>query len=71
MPAAIMLLLLLLLLLLQLLVYNRSAEKAQALARRFGGMAITSLHHDTIRDAVGQWAPDVIISTIPGMYTQL
>jgi hypothetical protein len=48
-------------------VYNRSAEKAQALARRFGGMAISDLHHNTIRDAVGQWAPDVIISTIPGI----
>eukprot|EP00612_Vaucheria_litorea_P006477 CAMPEP_0171471172 /NCGR_PEP_ID=MMETSP0946-20130122/551_1 /TAXON_ID=109269 /ORGANISM="Vaucheria litorea, Strain CCMP2940" /LENGTH=626 /DNA_ID=CAMNT_0012000621 /DNA_START=306 /DNA_END=2183 /DNA_ORIENTATION=+ len=51
---------------LELLVYNRTAKKAQELAQRFGGTAIEELSSDCLMKAVGQEFPDVVISTVPG-----
>ncbi|CAM9362289.1 unnamed protein product [Chrysoparadoxa australica] len=49
-----------------LLVYNRSQEKAESLAARFGGTALGALTTEAVETACGKPCPDVIISTIPG-----
>ncbi|KAG5181647.1 type I 3-dehydroquinase-domain-containing protein [Tribonema minus] len=52
-----------------LVIYNRTLEKAQELAWRFNGCAVSQLDPETFRDACGKWAPDVVISTVPGTAT--
>lgn len=50
---------------LQVIVYNRTPSKAEELARRFGGMAVSSLDVDTIQGAYGTRTVDVVVSTVP------
>jgi pentafunctional AROM polypeptide len=50
----------------KLVVYNRTAEKAVALASRFGGSAVASLDAESMVKVCGRAHPDVVISTIPG-----
>ncbi|CAN0447582.1 unnamed protein product [Discosporangium mesarthrocarpum] len=49
-----------------LVVYNRTPEKADRLAGRFGGAAVSSLDAETLKGACGRGDVDVVVSTIPG-----
>lgn len=50
---------------LELVVYNRTPSKAQELAERFGGSAVAALDAETLQEACGSAAVDVVVSTIP------
>lgn len=50
---------------LEVVVYNRTPSKAEELAGRFGGAAVSTLDVETLRTACGSGAVDVVVSTIP------
>lgn len=50
---------------LEVVVYNRTPSKAEELAGRFGGAAVTALDVETLRAACGAATVDVVVSTIP------
>ncbi|CAM9487919.1 unnamed protein product [Choristocarpus tenellus] len=49
-----------------LVVYNRTPAKAEELASRFGGVAVSALDAATLQQACGREDVDVVVSTIPG-----
>ncbi|CAN0063793.1 unnamed protein product [Ectocarpus sp. 8 AP-2014] len=50
---------------LEVVVYNRTPSKAEELAGRFGGAAVSALDAETLEKACGAAAVDVVVSTIP------
>lgn len=50
---------------LEVVVYNRTPSKAEELAGRFGGAAVSALDAETLQNACGAAAVDVVVSTIP------
>ncbi|CAM9161734.1 unnamed protein product [Ectocarpus sp. 4 AP-2014] len=50
---------------LEVVVYNRTQSKAEELAGRFGGAAVSALDAETLEKACGGAAVDVVVSTIP------
>lgn len=50
---------------LEVVVYNRTPSKAEELAGRFGGTAVSALDAETLQNACGAAAVDVVVSTIP------
>ncbi|CAN0338614.1 unnamed protein product [Hapterophycus canaliculatus] len=50
---------------LEVVVYNRTPSKAEELADRFGGAAVSALDAETLREACGAATVDVVVSTIP------
>ncbi|CAN0572077.1 unnamed protein product, partial [Ectocarpus sp. 12 AP-2014] len=50
---------------LEVVVYNRTPSKAEELAGRFGGAAVSALDAETLEKACGTAAVDVVVSTIP------
>lgn len=50
---------------LEVVVYNRTPAKAEELASRFGGAAVSELDVETLKNACGAAAVDVVVSTIP------
>lgn len=50
---------------LEVVVYNRTPSKAEELAERFGGAAVSALDAKTLQKACGSAAVDVVVSTIP------
>lgn len=50
---------------LEVVVYNRTPSKAEDLASRFGGAAVSELDVETLRAASGAGTVDVVVSTIP------
>lgn len=50
---------------LEIVVYNRTPAKAEELAGRFGGAAVSALDVETLQGACGSASLDVVVSTIP------
>lgn len=50
---------------LEVVVYNRTPSKAEELAGRFGGAAVSALDAETVKGAFGSAALEVVVSTIP------